>query len=852
MISYADQMHGAYLERYAVAERLRDAAEMVDTTPTEAQKKAGNYQKGRVTIQGLPITIENPRGSIRSGKSQDGKEWSVTMACHYGYIRRTESEADGDHIDVFIGPDPESQLVFIVDQQSLGGRFDEHKCMLGFTSESEARKGYLACYSSGWTGLRSITPLTMESFKRWLDEGDTGKGAAEQISHNYAAETPAAPAPLAAPKAPAAPSAPVAPALTFKNLRHKNDATWRRFVAFHGGKRIGSADVMEDATDKARRAFPQHMPKNAKAYRLGGIYLDPAHRGQGHGQALYKHVYGSYPEGTRFFNSNTEDAAAHTLDALHSKGDIELQRRGQSETDNGAHLAWLRPHSEELRSVLREVRAKFPDLTPEQQALRAASILQGGVPWETSMRDTLPESLRGRLGSQPTIRPRHLPTDYAAEMYQAWGKATGNYADAMHAAWEQAVQYADVASLAQPKPAAPNQKPLSLNNPMGSHIPVQAPKPTSLATSATAQHSAATRKAMLHASIASVGRGGSIPHEAGAVIRSHLAALPPEALRTIGREYGLFTRSGDPPDAETVFDAIRARLIHASARVRAHHQQPPEQAPEQPDTGQPNANRGGTAEAPQATPSGGAPRPSTASIHLAHGVDEEIADDLMHDLFPGHADHEQAYQDITGLVGAPDDARVNVSEAGHYIPAYSDDVVSDAMKDAVGVRVKISHPKMDRFGWFVGKDGDGERFMRLEIIEVKKAHQGEGLGADIIQQSIENAAHHGFNYINLHAAGDPTNPDQQMNGFYTWPMFGWDENLESIEEHNPDLADRIRGAYPNAESVLDIVQTTGGRQWWKKNGGDLFAATFDLSEGSRSRQQLGAYLEEKQAKKRGK
>lgn len=57
-----------------------------DTEPTEAQKQAGNYRKGKVTIHGLKIAIENPKGSIRRGKSKDGKEWESKLACTYGYI----------------------------------------------------------------------------------------------------------------------------------------------------------------------------------------------------------------------------------------------------------------------------------------------------------------------------------------------------------------------------------------------------------------------------------------------------------------------------------------------------------------------------------------------------------------------------------------------------------------------------------------------------------------------------------------------------------------------------------------------------------------------------------------------
>lgn len=167
---------------FSLKEAIAEAASQVDPNPSEEQKTAGNYRKGHVTVQGLPITIENAKGSIRSGKCKDGTEWSVTMASHYGYIKRTESEADGDHIDVFLGPDPESEIVFIIDQVKESGKFDEHKCMIGFTTQAAAKEGYLANYSKGWTGLGGIKPMTMPEFKEWIHGDATGEPVALSVS----------------------------------------------------------------------------------------------------------------------------------------------------------------------------------------------------------------------------------------------------------------------------------------------------------------------------------------------------------------------------------------------------------------------------------------------------------------------------------------------------------------------------------------------------------------------------------------------------------------------------------------------------------------------------------------------
>lgn len=157
-----------YAERIVEAKRLHEEELKVDTNPTEAQKEAGNYKKGHIKINGFDVTIEQPAGSVRSGKDANGKEWSVTMNNTYGYIRGTES-VDGDHIDVFLGPDMNSDMVYVVDQVNTDGSFDEHKVMMGFSSLEDARSAYLSNYEEGWKGLGNITGVALDEFKKWID-----------------------------------------------------------------------------------------------------------------------------------------------------------------------------------------------------------------------------------------------------------------------------------------------------------------------------------------------------------------------------------------------------------------------------------------------------------------------------------------------------------------------------------------------------------------------------------------------------------------------------------------------------------------------------------------------------------
>lgn len=161
-----------YAERVAEehqAQRTRKEEEAkVDTNPTDAQKEAGNYKKGHIKVDGLNITIEQPKGSIRRGTDANGKQWESEMHNTYGYIRGTES-VDGDHIDIFLSDNPTEGKVFVVDQVNKDGSFDEHKVMYGFPDMESAKQAYLSNYEEGWQGLGNITEVSKEDFKAWID-----------------------------------------------------------------------------------------------------------------------------------------------------------------------------------------------------------------------------------------------------------------------------------------------------------------------------------------------------------------------------------------------------------------------------------------------------------------------------------------------------------------------------------------------------------------------------------------------------------------------------------------------------------------------------------------------------------
>lgn len=159
----------------SIASEIKQAEARVDTKPTVSQRESGNYTKGHLNYRGLNVAIENPRGSKRRGLDKDGQEWSVTMPATYGYVKGTEGR-DGDHVDVYIGPDHDSNRVWIIDQvDAETGKFDEHKCMLGFGSRVAAIEAYKKAFSDGKGAARmgAVTGMSFDRFKTWVKSGET-------------------------------------------------------------------------------------------------------------------------------------------------------------------------------------------------------------------------------------------------------------------------------------------------------------------------------------------------------------------------------------------------------------------------------------------------------------------------------------------------------------------------------------------------------------------------------------------------------------------------------------------------------------------------------------------------------
>jgi len=228
--------------------RAADVEALADQVaqPTEAQAEAGNYKKLHLKVQGLDITVENPKGSERSGVDPDGKPWRTVLPAAYGYVKGSKG-ADGDQSDVYIGDNPASARAFVVDQfEPESGKFDEHKTVLGVDSVEEALAIYDAGFSDG-TGpqrRRGVTEMPVAEFKEWVKSEQSAPLA---TSLSVAAEQLTSPAPAAATSSSNPAEAAGQPVST---------STGEPIKVYHGGPGI-EGDIRAPFFVSADRAFAQ-------------------------------------------------------------------------------------------------------------------------------------------------------------------------------------------------------------------------------------------------------------------------------------------------------------------------------------------------------------------------------------------------------------------------------------------------------------------------------------------------------------------------------------------------------------------------------------------------------------------
>lgn len=146
--------------------KVEDLLKIRQSRQQAIKRIAGLDQAPMLEFQGIPIIIETQNGERR------GFARLPLIGAAYGYIQGTGSaEGPQEQMDCFVGPNKDSQQVWIIDQVDPDTRqFDEHKIMLGFDSEEEALAAYIGAFDDNRGEIRvgDIHAMRINQLRQWL------------------------------------------------------------------------------------------------------------------------------------------------------------------------------------------------------------------------------------------------------------------------------------------------------------------------------------------------------------------------------------------------------------------------------------------------------------------------------------------------------------------------------------------------------------------------------------------------------------------------------------------------------------------------------------------------------------
>lgn len=129
-------------EKFAAVIPPQEELQIFFKEAAELKKTANDPIKEKIEVSGIPVWLEWKGGDTREYKGKDGKvSFSKLMKHHYGYIPNTK-DADGEEIDVYVGPNRGSKTAWVIKQLKKDGSFDENKVMMGFGSKDDAKSSY--------------------------------------------------------------------------------------------------------------------------------------------------------------------------------------------------------------------------------------------------------------------------------------------------------------------------------------------------------------------------------------------------------------------------------------------------------------------------------------------------------------------------------------------------------------------------------------------------------------------------------------------------------------------------------------------------------------------------------------
>lgn len=156
--------------------------DMVQSIMVPKKDITKGYQlEGKTHYQGIPISIENRAGSVRSGTDPDGNPWETRMQFAYGKIPYAVG-SDGESLDVFIGPNPVCDKVFIIPIRKKGTtQYDEDKVFLGFESRKAVWDAFREHYQDAKQFYSPMIEIPFSEFANYVtllksSEADKCKG----------------------------------------------------------------------------------------------------------------------------------------------------------------------------------------------------------------------------------------------------------------------------------------------------------------------------------------------------------------------------------------------------------------------------------------------------------------------------------------------------------------------------------------------------------------------------------------------------------------------------------------------------------------------------------------------------
>lgn len=138
---------------------------MPDQSTYQGKPSDPDSVKFKTHFQGIPISVDRPKGFRMSGITEKGDPWTREYKYDYGFIPKTDG-GDGDGIDVFIGPDKTDEETYWAFQTKEDGSFDEYKVFLGFGSIGAATEAYAAHIPKRL--LKSMVTLKIDMVKAML------------------------------------------------------------------------------------------------------------------------------------------------------------------------------------------------------------------------------------------------------------------------------------------------------------------------------------------------------------------------------------------------------------------------------------------------------------------------------------------------------------------------------------------------------------------------------------------------------------------------------------------------------------------------------------------------------------